>query len=381
MRKALERVTHLQERTSSSVPLAFFAFMLVQLLTYASPVYGQGGSGSSHLKWLYAGKFGLPATNELQCDTLIVTQLIPAIVKVLPNGFMRDAFKRDSSGDVAASQAESYALLRDAALANPTDIANAQVAYTTMYLMFAEKWFYIDEDRAPIALSATRIVSLERFKIALQEMGFDISSFAHLTHEKVYVLNTPLFSFQWHTKNGVVFVNDDQEMFLREHLDFQESGDETVCNELFHSAAQLWYIAFAPKDPVWPDSLFLSTIEYMDVEEFGSVVTTMLVSANKQQTLTEFLFLRIANGDFVSPTTLEGNAGYYGSTLLLKEICTDLGIRKDVEAVQKERSTQRATLATDKMLITRLQNIVAKVEDTRIKTAFLDMWQELVQIY
>jgi len=38
---------------------------------------------------------------------------------------------------------ESFALLRDAALQHPTEIANASIVYTTMYLLFAEKGMYL----------------------------------------------------------------------------------------------------------------------------------------------------------------------------------------------------------------------------------------------
>ena len=71
-----------------------------------------------------------------------------------------------------------------------------------------------------IWLAETRTMSLDKFLHALHQMGVDISPFSDFSEERVYVVKDPRYSFQGHTKNGVVFLNQRQLDFLRRQFGF-----------------------------------------------------------------------------------------------------------------------------------------------------------------
>lgn len=377
---------HAAETRIWRMKLGFYTFVLAQLLLCAT-AYGQKDKWShvSYLKWLYAAKFAPRAATEAQFDTLIVKQLIPAISAGLPQGFMKDFFKRDTAENLDSAYVRSFELLHDGALPHPRDIWNAAVTYTTMFLLFAEKGFYPANDGETVWLAENRTVSLKKFIDALGEMWFDTSSFAGFTEERVYIINDPAYSFQGHTKNGIVFINQSQLDFLKRQFWFAGDPYTTYANERFHMTSQLWYTEYDPKDTAeMPavDAALVKGITYADVEEFGSVVTSMLVSENRSQELAEFLFLRIINKNFDGLSPDWHDAGYYGSTKLLIEILKDLGVWDKIHMLQKEySSTSRGTLAEDYVLMKKVKEVTQWLDGNAIKESFLDMWNRVVKIY
>ncbi len=374
-----------KETVVGHLKLSLYAFVLAQLLLLASPTFAQtwGGSRTSYLKWLYASKFNPRVGDELQFDTLLVKQIVPAIVAWLPDGFMKDFFKRDTSMPLDSAWIESFALLRDAALQHPTEIANASIVYTTMYLLFAEKGMYLWDNDEMIWLAETRTMSLDKFLHALHQMGFDISPFSDFREERVYVVNDPRYSFQGHTKNGVVFLNQRQLDFLKRQFGFTWDAYPTFANELFHVTSQLRYTEYDLKDPAETGSnaTLLTGLTYADLQEFGSVVTSILVSDNVQQELAQFLFLRIVNNNF-DISMGDDDVGYYGSTKLLTKILEELGIWEPVRALQVWHSKKSDwTIAEDKLLFEEVQKITDWLKGDVVQRAFLDMRKGAAKVY
>lgn len=95
------------------------------------------------------------------------------------------------------------------------------------------------------------------------------------------------------------------------------------------------YTEYDLKDPAEAGSnaTLLTGLTYADLQEFGSVVTSILVSDNVQQELAQFLFLRIVNNNF-DVSMGDDDVGYYGSTKLLTKILEELGIWAPVRALQ-----------------------------------------------